>query len=256
MLLRFFIGKTIYKTPLSDFLSMNPFPCPLTFGFFYREKMRSIHTIAPDQPLQNILELGGGRSGLTALLYPLAKVINLDINIEYAQAPCNKQANVHFVCGNATEIPFKNHTFDAVTAFDLLEHIPNHKKVVAEVRRVLKPDGFFLVSSPNESWRFPYYKFMKIICPNEDEMFRKWGHVRRGYSLDQLEDLICMSCLNYATFINPCTVLCHDISFSRLPYLLRQSICLILSPLTWSGYILHRPGTKGTETTSLWQKER
>ena len=70
-----------YKSSLSEFLSRNPFDSPRTFGFFYREKMRAIHRVAPDSPLTEILELGGGRSGLTRLLYPNARITNLDMEL-------------------------------------------------------------------------------------------------------------------------------------------------------------------------------
>lgn len=92
------------KTPLGQFLARNPFGRPLTQGFFYREKMRAIHRISPDIHFQNILEVGGGQGGLTALLYPQAKITNLDFNPDYAQAPCNQQENVTFLCGDATNL--------------------------------------------------------------------------------------------------------------------------------------------------------
>ena len=41
----------LHKRPLGSFLDSNPFECPLTLGFFYREKMRAIHRVAPDGPL-------------------------------------------------------------------------------------------------------------------------------------------------------------------------------------------------------------
>lgn len=243
-----------HKTSLSAFLARNPFSHPLTFGFFYREKMRAIHHIAPDRPFRTILEVGGGQSGLTALLYPRAQVTNLDMDPAYAEAPCNQQERVRFVCGDATALPLRDRTFDAVTMFDLLEHVPDHERAVAEALRVLRPGGFLLVSSPNEHWRFPYYRFMEPFCPSEAEMFARWGHVRRGYSLADLEALIPLPCRSYATFINPLTVLCHDVAFSNLPHTLRLGICTALSPLTWLGYALHEPGHPGTETASAWQQ--
>src|SRR5918996_1891830 len=109
----------MHKTPLHIFLSHNPFPHPFTLGFFFREKMRAIHRIGPDCAFQSILEVGGGQSGLTRLLYPYAEVTNLDLNPEYAQAPCNRLERMCFVCGDAAALPFENHTFDAVTMFDL-----------------------------------------------------------------------------------------------------------------------------------------
>lgn len=244
----------MHKTHLNSFLAKNPFPQPLTLGFFYREKMRAIHYIAPDYPFQDILEVGGGRSGLTALLYPQAKITNLDLNLVYAYAPCNHRGRIQFVPGDATVLPFKNCSFDAITMFDLLEHVPAHHRAIAEAMRVLRPGGFLLMSSPNENWRFPYYPFLKAICPSEADMFAEWGHVRRGYSLSELGNLIELPCQKYATFITPLTVLSHDISFSRLPQPVRRAICAGFSPLTWLGYTLHKPDDIGTETASAWQK--
>lgn len=242
------------KAQLGKFLSGNPFGRPLTQGFFYREKMRAIHRIAPEQPMQDILEVGGGGSGLTACLYPQAQIINLDLDPSYAESPPNQQERVRFLCGDATNLPFEDCSFDAVTMFDVLEHIPDHKKAVLEALRVLRPGGFILISTPNENWRFPYYKFMQPICPKDTDVMAEWGHVRRGYTLDELKDLIELPCLGSATFINPLTVLCHDVSFSHLSPRQREFFCLLLSPLTWASYFLHKPESVGTETASVWQK--
>ncbi|UKO97243.1 class I SAM-dependent methyltransferase [Nostoc sp. UHCC 0870] len=246
--------KDNFKLHLQEFLAYNPFPEPLTQGFFYREKMRAIHNVAPNQPLQKILEVGGGQSGLTSLLYPQAKITNIDFNPEYANAPCNQQEQVSFVCGDATNLPFADESFDAVTMFDLLEHVPDDQKAVSEALRVLRPNGFLLISTPNENWRFPYYKFMKSVCPSEADVMAEWGHVRRGYTLAELKALINLPCQEYATFINPLTVICHDVAFSNLSPRKRRILCNMLSPLTWLSYYLHKPQGLGTETASVWQK--
>lgn len=248
-------NNQVTKAKLAEFLSYNPFPNPLTLGFFYREKMRAIHRISPAQSFQNILEVGGGQSGLTALLFPQAQVTNIDLNPNYAQASCNQQERVRFVCGDATALPFENESFDAVTMFDLLEHVPDDCKAISEALRVLRPGGFILISTPNENWRFPYYGFMKSICPDEADVMAQWGHVRRGYTLDELKNLINLPCKSSASFINPLTVLCHDVAFSNLSHRKRQLICKLLSPLTWLSYSLHKPESTGTETASAWQKE-
>jgi SAM-dependent methyltransferase len=243
-----------YKCPLSTFLSRNPFDSPLTFGFFYREKMRAIHRVAPDTPFKEVLEVGGGQSGLTRLLYPTARVTNLDADPSFADAPCNRQDGVRYVCADATRLEFDSGLFDAVTMFDVLEHIPNDERAMSEALRVLRPGGYLLISVPNERWRFPYYRFMKRWCRSEEEMFAEWGHVRRGYSLEQLCKLIAIPRQGSATFISPLTVLCHDVAFSRMPTRLRRAICLALSPLTWIGYAVHTSDSPGTETVSAWRK--
>jgi SAM-dependent methyltransferase len=252
---RFMTGTPIHKASLEAFLAQNPFPHPTTLGFFYGEKMRAIHHVAPDRPFKEILEVGGGRSGLTNFLYPQAFVTNIDLNPEYASAPNNQQERIRFVHGDATRLPFEDESFDAITMFDLLEHVPDDNKAIAQALRVLRPGGVILISTPNENWRFPYYGFMKPFCPTEEEKFAEWGHVRRGYSLGDLKRLIPVACTGYATFINPVTVLCHDIAFSHLPERTRRRLCTLLKPVTLLGYTLHKPGSKGTETASVWQKD-
>lgn len=245
-----------YKRRLADFLRDNPYPNPYTEGFFYREKMRAIHRIAPDVPMKRILEVGGGRSGLTSLLYPNAEILNIDLNGEYASAPCNQWPGVRFVCGDATDLPFEDESFDAVTMFDLLEHVPDDRQAAREAFRVLRSGGFLLVSTPNENWRFPYYWFMRAYCPSEEKLFAEWGHVRRGYSRTEIEEVVGFPASQTASFINPLTVLCHDVGFSNLSRRRRQLCWAILSPITVAGYAFHSAGSKGTETAYAWIKPR
>jgi GT2 family glycosyltransferase/SAM-dependent methyltransferase len=242
------------KANLGDFLAQNPFPHPLTQGFFYREKMRAIHRISPNLSFQTILEVGGGQGGLTAMLYPNAHITNIDLNPTYADVPCNQTERVTFICGDATALPFESASFDAVTMFDLIEHVPDDQQAIAEALRVLKPGGYLLLSTPNEHWKFPYYGFMKPICPDESVVMAEWGHVRRGYTLSRLEELVGQPALASATFINPLTALCHDVAFSSLSTRKREALCWLISPLTWSGYVLHQPNSLGTETAVAWQK--
>ena len=246
--------RRAYKAPRGVFLRRNPFPKPLLDGFFYREKMRAIYHVAPDEPVARILEVGGGRSGLTALLYPQAQIVNIDLDRTYADAPSNRQPGTNFICGDATQLPVPDGAFDLVTMFDVMEHIPEDRAAMAEALRVLRPGGALLVSTPNEYWRFPYYRALRPICPSEQSIMAEWGHVRRGYRLEELEGLVGQSAQKIANFITPLTAPSHDISFSGLPARLRTLVCALLMPLTGLGYVLHRPDGRGTETAALWRK--
>ncbi|MBC6982439.1 class I SAM-dependent methyltransferase [Caulobacter sp. 17J80-11] len=239
------------KAALGSFLARNPFPKGLTDGLFYREKMRAVHRIAPEHGLKRVLEIGGGRSGLAAMLYPDAEVITVDIDPGLAG---QSEATTRFVCGDARRLPFPAGSFDAVTLLDVLEHVPEDHQAAAEALRVVRPGGAILVSTPNHTWRFPYYGFMRGVCRTEGELMAEWGHVRRGYAREDLEGLFGGPPAASASFINPVTAFFHDLAFSRLPWKLRRLLYLLTAPLTFLGYVFHQPSTPGTETAYLWKR--
>jgi SAM-dependent methyltransferase len=240
------------KAPLARFLQSNPFPRPLTLGFFYREKMRAIHRIAPETVAGPILEVGGGRGGLTSLLYPNGSVVNIDLDASLAEAPPNQQPALRFICGDASELPFPDASFGAVTMFDLLEHVPKHEVASHEALRVLKPGGFLLVSTPSENWRYPYHGPMTRFCPPEAEIMARWGHVRRGYSRNDLARLFNMAPIASAPFINALSVVSHDLSLNGWSERRRVAVCMALWPITLAGYALR--DLPGTEWAVMWRK--
>jgi len=58
--------------------------------------------------------------------------------------------NVDVVCPDFSTLPFDDNTFDTVTILAALNYFEKPKEVVAEVGRILKPDGTFLVTFLNQ----------------------------------------------------------------------------------------------------------
>jgi SAM-dependent methyltransferase len=240
--------------PAGQFLAGNPYPRPRTDGLFYREKMRAIHRVAPAAVVESVLEVGGGQSALTSLLYPGARVVNVEVDAAYATSAATTAAGLRFVAGDATALPVPDATFDVVTFFDVLEHIPRDGVAAAEAVRVLRPGGSLLVSSPNEHWRFPYHRAFRRFCPTDGEVMAEWGHVRRCYDTPTLEALVGWPIEAWATFISPVTVLAHDLGFARLPRRVRRLLRAAVAPVAWTGYALHHRHARGTETVWAWRK--
>lgn len=243
----------VKRNTLAGFLAANPFPGKLTDGLYFRDKMRAIHHVSPDTAGAHILEVGGGQSGLTKLLYADGFITNLDIDPQLANTPCHQKDGQEFVAGDATEMPFEDASFDMVTMFDLLEHVPDDAAVARETLRVLKPGGTVLVSTPNlERWRFPYYRLFAPVCPSEETLFKDWGHVRRGYTQSELDVLFGGPASSTGAFINPCLVLSHDIAFSRLPKPLRLIFHILVAPISFYGWHHLGPDDPGTEIVARW----
>lgn len=57
--------------------------------------------------------------------------------------------------GSGIALPFADNSFDVITSFETLEHLESRLKFLAELHRVLKPDGICLISTPNANYTQP-----------------------------------------------------------------------------------------------------
>ena len=74
----------------------------------------------------------------------------IDISKKAIVLAKKRKVRADFKAGDAQKLPFANNTFDVVTCFDLIEHVRYPKKVLKEIRRVLKPGGIFHTFIPTE----------------------------------------------------------------------------------------------------------
>lgn len=75
-------------------------------------------------------------------------VVGFDLSWE-ALLDCVGTAGTLYCLGNGTSLPLSDQSFDAVTSFETLEHIPGFEDFVRELRRVLTPAGVLVLSTPN-----------------------------------------------------------------------------------------------------------
>ena len=66
-----------------------------------------------------------------------------------------RHAGIHNRCmADSTILPFRDESFDLVTANMVMEHVSEPAEILLEVRRVLKPGGRFIFHTPNK-WGYP-----------------------------------------------------------------------------------------------------
>ncbi len=71
----------------------------------------------------------------------------------------DKSHQHHIVDINVSKLPFEDNSFDVVTTFQTFEHLENYFLLEQEIKRILKPDGYFIFSIPNHLNFFYRFKF-------------------------------------------------------------------------------------------------
>jgi ubiquinone/menaquinone biosynthesis C-methylase UbiE len=103
----------------------------------------------------DVLDIGCGSGyGTAALAEYASSATGIDLAseaIDYARAHYDRPG-LTYLTGSATDLPFPAASFDLITAFEVIEHLNDPAKLLAEARRVLRPDGVFLVSTPNKTY--------------------------------------------------------------------------------------------------------
>lgn len=166
-------------------LFLNPMPADGEIASFYPEqywwnaaakpgvlkKLESIYRkIALRDHVAFIMKAAGNRSGLDLLdvgcgsgtLLGLLKqrgfrTTGVDFSTEAAKV-AEAENGVRVVVGSLEGAAFPQESFDVVTLFHVMEHVPNPREVLAEVFRILKPSGSVVLQVPNiDSWQFKFF---------------------------------------------------------------------------------------------------
>ncbi len=102
-------------------------------------------------PGMRILEIGSGRGSLLADLRRRGlAATGVETSPARVAEALARHPDLPIQVVEGTTLPFSNETFDLVLSFDVLEHIPDTDAHLAEVRRVLKAGGWYLLQTPNK----------------------------------------------------------------------------------------------------------
>lgn len=102
----------------------------------------------PRQPRLRLLDCGAGTGAFATEMQAKTEVVAMDDHQEALLVLRKRLTPGSVVQGSCTAIPFEDNCFDALTALDVLEHIPSHHQAAQEMVRVVKPGGLILVTVP------------------------------------------------------------------------------------------------------------
>lgn len=113
---------------------------------------------------KRVLDLGCGTGyGTAELARSAALTVGADCDpgaIEYAQ---QHFPSATYVAAGAGQLPFRDHSFDLIAAFEIIEHLAQPEAVLEEARRLLAPGGQLIVSTPNIA---SYAEARREVGPN------------------------------------------------------------------------------------------
>lgn len=103
------------------------------------------------------------------------ELVGLDVikkTIDWANKHWKGTKKMRFLVADAHKLPFKNNTFKAVVALEVLEHVFDPEKVLSEIKRVLVPGGYAIFLVPSDSVLFRFIWFLWLTFYPRGKIWR------------------------------------------------------------------------------------
>lgn len=99
---------------------------------------------------ERLLEIGCGEgANLRNLGTRIGGVVIFAVDFSLPKVRFVAESGVRAACAEATRLPFRDCSFDAILVRDLLHHVPDRQGILAEAARVLRPGGRLTLIEPN-----------------------------------------------------------------------------------------------------------
>ncbi|PSG90748.1 bifunctional demethylmenaquinone methyltransferase/2-methoxy-6-polyprenyl-1,4-benzoquinol methylase UbiE [Aurantibacter aestuarii] len=156
----------------------------ISFGIDIKWRDKVVKIVEDAQP-ENILDIATGTGDLAISLAKTSatKIIGLDISagmLEVGKVKIKSKKlddKIEMIIGDSENLPFDDNTFDAITVAFGIRNFEHLEKGLADILRVLKPGGTFVILETSVPTKTPYkqgYAFhSKVILPMVGKLFSK-----------------------------------------------------------------------------------
>ena len=156
----------------------------ISFGIDVKWRKKVLKMVSDTNP-ETVLDIATGTGDLAILMTQTGakKITGLDISAGMLEVGRKKIAErklenkIDMVLGDSENIPFEDNSFDAITVAFGVRNFETLEKGLAEILRVLKPGGIFVILETSVPTKTPYkqgYKFYtKHILPLIGKLFSK-----------------------------------------------------------------------------------
>lgn len=139
----------------------------------------------------NLLDVGCGWEA--KLLREVEDFIEEGVGIDFKAPKIAEKKVKTFKVQLNSNLPFEDSSFHVVTMLAVLEHLEFPEKIVAEIYRVLKPEGALVLTVPSV-WSKPVLEFLSfkvgIVNPDEIRDHKKYYNKSELFKLFQKSGLI------------------------------------------------------------------
>lgn len=156
----------------------------ISFGIDVKWRKKVLKLVAARNP-KSILDIATGTGDMAILLASTSaeKITGIDISAGMLEvgrkkiAAKNLSAKIGMMLADSENLPFEDHSFDAITVGFGIRNFENLEKGLAEILRVLKPGGIFVILETSIPAKTPFkqgYSFYtKRILPLIGKLFSK-----------------------------------------------------------------------------------
>lgn len=120
-----------------------------TFNAYVQARYQQVLNLVPKDKISSILDIGCGDGVLLSLISKKteAQLTGVDLDIDSLKI-AKTRLNATFIKSSATTLPFKPSSFDLVIASEIIEHLKKPEKMLIEIKKVLKPNGRVIITTP------------------------------------------------------------------------------------------------------------
>ncbi len=123
----------------------------------FRRRITTLLDYLDVQPSDKVLDAGCGEGFYVMLLNTLygCSVVGLDNDpqiLSQAQKWMGGKLGTELLVGDVSKLPFADESFDKIILSEVLEHLPDDRKALSEIYRVLKKNGVLGITVPNHNY--------------------------------------------------------------------------------------------------------
>ena len=156
----------------------------ISFGIDIKWRKKVLQMVSAKNP-KSVLDIATGTGDLAILMTETgaSEIIGLDLSegmLEVGRkkiAEKNLSGKIQMVQGDSENLPFEDNRFDAITVAFGVRNFETLEKGLAEIQRVLKPGGIFIILETSVPTKFPFKQgygfYTKFILPAIGRLFSK-----------------------------------------------------------------------------------